>query len=129
MYAPEKQKELYELSKALLHKNTSDTDQNLPNFVQQLRACIQYHEWRYYILNQPVLSDFEFDQLFKRLQQTELEHPELIDPNSPTQRVSNGLTEAFETVRHLTPTLSLDNSYNADDLNGFDERVKKLIEE
>ena len=129
MYAPEKQKELYELSKALLHKNTSDTGQNLPNFVQQLRACIQYHEWRYYILNQPVLSDFEFDQLFKRLQQTELEHPELIDPNSPTQRVSNGLTEAFETVRHLTPTLSLDNSYNADDLNGFDERVKKLIEE
>ncbi|MCH2046269.1 MAG: NAD-dependent DNA ligase LigA [Saprospiraceae bacterium] len=130
-YTNADQKRFFEESKKLLQTEVpsdieSDTAQNL---AQQLRQIIQYHEWRYYILDQPVISDYEYDSLFKKLEAVEKHHPQLIVPSSPTQRVSNDLTEDFPTVTHLSPMLSLENSYNAEDLNDFDARIKKLIKE
>ncbi len=87
---------------------------------------ILYHEWRYYVQNDPVVSDFEYDQLYKLLQRLETEHPHLVSPDSPTQRVGKDLTESFAQVAHLTPMLSLDNSYDANDLRDFDTSIKKL---
>ncbi|MFM8709888.1 MAG: NAD-dependent DNA ligase LigA, partial [Sphingomonadales bacterium] len=79
-----------------------------------------------YVLNDPLLSDFEYDQLFKSLEKIEQQHPGLVTPDSPTQRVAKDLTRDFPTVRHLVPMLSLDNSYNAEDLHDFDRRAKEL---
>ena len=87
---------------------------------------LRFHEHRYYILNDPLLSDFEYDQLFKTLEKIEKENPTLITPDSPTQRVAHELTREFPTVQHLVPMLSLDNSYNADDLLDFDRKVREL---
>ena len=87
---------------------------------------LRFHEHRYYILNDPLLSDFEYDQLFKALEKIEKENPTLITPDSPTQRVAHELTRDFPTVQHLVPMLSLDNSYNADDLLDFDRKVREL---
>jgi len=120
MYTPEQQSEYYELSKRLLDKEVSKDD------IIDLRDAIIFHEWKYYIGNDPVISDYEFDQLFKKLQQLESDDPLLITPDSPTQRVSSDITSEFSTVDHLIPMLSLSNSYNADDLKDFDRQVKKL---
>lgn len=87
---------------------------------------LRFHEHRYYILNDPLLSDYEYDQLFKALEKIEKENPTLISPDSPTQRVAHELTREFPTVQHLVPMLSLDNSYNADDLLDFDRKVSEL---
>ena len=87
---------------------------------------LRFHEHRYYILNDPLLSDFEYDQLFKALEKIENENPTLITLDSPTQRVAHELTREFPTVQHLVPMLSLDNSYNADDLLDFDRKVSEL---
>ncbi|NNF35968.1 MAG: NAD-dependent DNA ligase LigA [Saprospiraceae bacterium] len=120
MYTPEQQAEYYELSKGLLKKEVTEDD------IIDLRDAIIFHEWKYYIGNDPVISDYEFDQLFKKLQQLEADNPLLITPDSPTQRVSSDITSEFSTVEHLIPMLSLSNSYNADDLKDFDRQVKKL---
>lgn len=127
MYTPEQQRAFYELSKELLeHRGDRPSREAAESVMRDLRDVIIYHEWRYYVLNEPVVSDFEYDQLFKRLQDLEALFPEMIAPDSPTQRVSADLTEDFPSVEHLTPMLSLANSYDADDLNDFDEQVKKL---
>ena len=128
MYSSPRQKQLFEQSKALLDKATADNLETATIQVAQLIEVIVYHEWRYYVLDQPVISDFEYDSLFKKLETLEAAFPDLLRQDSPTQRVSNDLTEHFATVTHLTPMLSLENSYNAEDLNDFDERVRKLIE-
>jgi DNA ligase (NAD+) len=94
--------------------------------IEELRSVLRFHEHRYYILNDPLLSDFEYDQLFKALEKIEKENPTLISPDSPTQRVAHELTREFPTVQHLVPMLSLDNSYNADDLLDFDRKVREL---
>ena len=94
--------------------------------IEELRSVLRFHEHRYYILNDPLLSDFEYDQLFKALEKIEKENPTLISPDSPTQRVAHELTREFPTVQHLVPMLSLDNSYNADDLLDFDRKVSEL---
>ncbi|MBL7775790.1 MAG: NAD-dependent DNA ligase LigA, partial [Saprospiraceae bacterium] len=127
MYSKEAQRTLFDLSKKLLHspQATLDTSAAEPR-VDALRQVIQYHEWRYYVQNDPVVSDFEYDQLYKQLEQLERQYPELITPDSPTQRVSPDLTETVEQAPHLTPMLSLDNSYDAADLADFDTAVKKL---
>lgn len=98
-----------------------------PNHIDDLRNVLVYHEWKYYIQNDPVISDFEYDQLYKALERLEQECPDLVTPDSPTQRVSSDLTSDFATVPHLTPMLSLANSYNADDLRAFDKSNKKLL--
>ncbi|MEL7019963.1 MAG: NAD-dependent DNA ligase LigA [Bacteroidota bacterium] len=117
------QKALFDLSKQLLTPNGIPADSAIAAI--QLREVIKYHEWRYYVKNDPVISDFEYDTLFKKLQQVEAERPDLIVADSPTQRVSSDLTSNFSSVAHLTPMLSLDNSYNAADLLEFDKQVKK----
>jgi DNA ligase (NAD+) len=96
------------------------------NRVEPLRNVLQFHEYRYYILNDPLISDFEYDQLFKALEKIEKENPSLISVDSPTQRVAKGLTKDFPTVQHLVPMLSLDNSYNSEDLVDFDRKAKEL---
>jgi DNA ligase (NAD+) len=127
MYPTEQQRALYDLSKKLLSAPQADLfGENTVERIENLRQVIRYHEWRYYVQNDPVVSDFEYDQLYKQLETLENQFPELVAPDSPTQRVGKDLVENFEQIAHLTPMLSLDNSYNADDLNDFDESVKKL---
>ncbi|MCH2023304.1 MAG: NAD-dependent DNA ligase LigA [Saprospiraceae bacterium] len=128
MYTSSKQKQLFELSKQLLEFPSSNNDLETKKQIDELIEVIVYHEWRYYVLNQPVISDYEYDILFKKLESLEKENPHLLRTNSPTQRVSDDLTESFKTVPHLTAMLSLENSYNGEDLYDYDERVKKLIE-
>jgi DNA ligase (NAD+) len=91
----------------------------------QLRKDIRYHEERYYIHSDPEISDEEFDRLLHELERLEAQHPDLVTPDSPTQRVAGRPTEAFPTVEHLAQMLSLDNAYNEDELRAFDERVRK----
>ncbi|MBK8608161.1 MAG: NAD-dependent DNA ligase LigA [Chitinophagaceae bacterium] len=91
-----------------------------------LREILRFHEHRYYILNDPLIADGEYDKLYKLLEKTEQEHPELITVDSPTQRVAKGLTKDFPAAHHLVPMLSLDNSYNSDDLIDFDRKAKEL---
>ncbi|HNR07598.1 MAG TPA: NAD-dependent DNA ligase LigA [Saprospiraceae bacterium] len=99
-----------------------------PEHYDQLKSVIRFHEHRYYILNDPLISDYEYDQLYKKLEFLEEKHPEWISRDSPTQRVSTDLTQAFETVDHLKPMLSLANSYDEKDLLDFDKQVKKLAQ-
>lgn len=94
--------------------------------IEKLRDVLRFHEYRYYILSDPLISDYEYDQLFKMLEKMEAENNSLITPDSPTQRVAKGLTKDFPTVQHLVPMLSLDNSYNEEDLKDFDRRAKEL---
>ena len=93
--------------------------------IAELRALIRHHEERYYIHNDPEISDEEFDRLLHELEALEAEHPDLVTADSPTQRVAGRPTEGFATVEHLVPMLSLDNAYNEDELKAFDERVRK----
>ena len=94
--------------------------------INDLREILRFHEYRYYIQNDPLISDFEYDSLYKQLEILEKENPDLIVSDSPTQRVAKGLTKEFPTVQHLVPMLSLDNSYNSEDLVDFDRRAKEL---
>ncbi|MGH9446614.1 MAG: NAD-dependent DNA ligase LigA, partial [Terriglobia bacterium] len=94
--------------------------------VESLRNQIRYHEHRYYVLDDPEISDSEFDKLMRSLQDLEREHPELITPDSPTQRVGGEPAAEFPKVRHRAPMLSLDNTYSIDELKDFDRRVRSL---
>lgn len=96
------------------------------NRIEEIRSLIHTLDQAYYVQSEKWVTDFEYDQLFKILKQLEEAHPELITPDSPTQRVAKVLTEGFQTVAHAVPMLSLDNSYNATDLLDFDQSVKKL---
>ena len=78
------------------------------------------------MLNDPLISDFEYDGLYKLLLKIEAKYPELVTPDSPSQRVGSSLNKGFETVLHLVPMLSLENSYNADDLLDWDRKAKEL---
>ena len=93
----------------------------------ELRDLLRYHEWRYYVQDDPVLSDYEYDHLYKQLEALEEAHPDLVTADSPTQRVGSDLSGDFQSVPHLTPMLSLGNSYNAEDLAEFDRQVKRML--
>ncbi len=120
MYTPESQQSFVQLSKRFLISPATLFD--LPS----LRDLLVFHERKYYIEDSPLISDYEYDILYKQLEALEVEHPELVTPDSPTQRVSTDLSGDFPPVQHTVPMLSLDNSYNEDDLNDFDTAVKKL---
>ncbi len=92
--------------------------------ILQLRKELHDHNHRYYVLNEPVISDQAFDQLMHRLQELESLHPEMADPNSPTLRVGSDLSNTFETVLHKRPMLSLSNTYNIQEVGEFYERVR-----
>ncbi|GAB3014665.1 NAD-dependent DNA ligase LigA [Niabella terrae] len=96
-----------------------------PQAAEALREVLRFHEYRYYNLNDPLLADTEYDQLYKLLEAAENQHPEWITPDSPTQRVGETLSGNFKTVPHLVPMLSLDNSYNAEDLRDFDRKARQ----
>jgi DNA ligase (NAD+) len=95
--------------------------------IEKLRKKINLHNYKYYVENNPVISDYEYDQLLKKLEQIESKHPNLITPDSPTQRVGGEPLEGFKTVEHKVPMLSLANTYTYDELRDFDERVKKYV--
>ena len=92
--------------------------------IEALREQIREHDYKYYVLAQPAISDQEYDKLVKELEALEKQHPELITPDSPTQRVGNDLTKDFKPVEHKIPMLSLSNTYSEDELYDFDRRVK-----
>ena len=94
--------------------------------VDKLRDQIRYHEHRYYVLDDPEISDAEFDRLVNELKRIEAEHPELVMPDSPTQRVGGKPREGFVKVTHSRPMLSLDNAYNEQELRDWDRRVHEL---
>ncbi len=95
--------------------------------IELLRGKINDADYKYYVLAEPEISDYEYDMLMKELEELEKEHPELITQDSPTQRVSGKPTKEFKTVIHKTPMLSLSNSYNFEDLKEFDRRVKSAL--
>src|SRR5579864_6296793 len=94
--------------------------------IAELREQIRYHEHRYYVLDDPEISDFEFDKLMQRLQSLEAQHPELVTPDSPTQRVGGQPAGSLPKVRHSVPMISLDNTYSIEELTNFDRRVQEL---
>ena len=93
--------------------------------IEQLRRELHEHNHRYYVENQPTISDYDFDQLMNELQQLEARHPELYDPNSPTQRVGSDLQTAFRQVAHKYPMLSLANTYNEQDVRQWYDAVSR----
>lgn len=128
MYTKEEERSLIDLSKKLLEfdeKNINNVEK-AREIAKELRRVIKYHDWRYYILANPVISDYEYDQLFHKLKRLEEKFPQIITPDSPTQRVASGLIKEFPKVKHLAPMLSLDNSYNEEDLKDFDRRVREI---
>jgi DNA ligase (NAD+) len=96
--------------------------------IEALRRVIRHHDYKYYVEAQSKVSDYEYDQLMRRLQDLEQAHPELITPDSPTQRVGGEPLEAFPQVRHEIPMLSIDNTYSYDELRKFDERVARWLD-
>src|SRR5215470_9523644 len=88
----------------------------------ELRDQLSFHLYRYHVLGSPVISDGEYDLLYRELQQIEAEHPELITPDSPTQRAGSDLSEDFPKIRHPAPILSLSNAFSAEDLVAWEER-------
>ncbi|SFE25722.1 DNA ligase (NAD+) [Chitinophaga sp. CF118] len=127
MYTKEIEITLSQLAKELLgHLQQKESKIAIDKTMDDLSRVIIYNDWRYYVQSEPVLSDYEYDQLYAWLKKLELEHPDLVNPDSPTQRVAQGLTKAFPTVQHLVPMLSLENSYNADDLNDWDRKAREL---
>ena len=95
--------------------------------VATLRRELERHDFLYHVKGEPAISDRDYDRLYRELAGLEAEHPDLADPDSPTQRVSRGLIPGFRTVRHSAPMLSLDNTYSLDEVEEFDARVRKLL--
>src|SRR3954466_1845202 len=95
--------------------------------VEKLRDELRYHEYQYYVLDDPKIADAEYDALMQKLQALEQQHPELITPDSPSRRVGGKPREGFIKVRHSSPMLSLDNALNEAELRDFDRRVRELL--
>ena len=120
-YTTEEEARLYTLAKSLLNSSfAGSTAEKMESLAQVLRHA----DWRYYVQSEAQLADAEYDQLFKALIALEETHPGLRSGASPTQRVAQALSERFPPVAHLVPMLSLDNTYNAEDLTDFDRRVQ-----
>jgi len=121
MYSSEQVKTLQANTSALL----KDTAAISASQLALLRQILRFHEYRYYVEDNPLVSDEEYDRLYKKLEAFEAANPASITPDSPTQRVGANLTGQFATVRHLVPMLSLENSYNSDDLGDWDKKVQE----
>jgi DNA ligase (NAD+) len=102
-----------------------DLYSNIEQRIKQLRKVLNEHNHKYYVLNQPSISDFEYDQLMKELIDLESAHPEYADPNSPSQRIGDDRTREFEQVAHKYPVFSLSNTYSKEEIIEFDNRIKK----
>lgn len=101
---------------------------NIEQQITTLRNELREHNYNYYVLDNPTISDFEFDQKLKQLQELEKAHPEFYDPNSPTLRVGGEITKNFETVPHTYRMFSLDNSYSKEDLEDWEKRIEKMVD-
>jgi DNA ligase (NAD+) len=101
-------------------------DKRIDKTIEALREKIRHHEYRYYVLDDPELSDADFDKLMNELKRLEAEHPELVTPDSPTQRVGGKPREGFVKARHSSPMLSLDNAYTEEELRDWERRVHEL---
>ncbi|HUR11950.1 MAG TPA: hypothetical protein VM012_11300, partial [Flavitalea sp.] len=123
MYSLQQGRELQKTTEVFL-KKLNDTGYAVKH-LDELREILRYHEYRYYILNDPLVSDFEYDQLYKSLETIEKKNPDLITSDSPTQRVATTLTSNFPKAAHLVPMLSLENSYNAEDLVDWDRKARE----
>ncbi len=121
-YKVKDQKRLNDLTRQFLESQSISTKPDYESLVDVLH----FHEWRYYVKDDPLLADGEYDTLFNLLKSIEKENPNFIRVDSPTQRVGSDLSSDFPTVIHMSPMLSLPNSYNGDDLRDFDKQIKKL---
>ena len=121
MYTPKQEKQYFDICKIWLTSPATILD------LDNLRNALRYHEWKYYVKNNPTLADYEYDQLYKQLEALEAANPSLITPDSPTQRVATDLSGDLDPVAHVVPMLSLANSYNAEDLASFDKSIKRYL--
>ena len=96
--------------------------------VQELRKDIELHNYYYYTLDAPIIPDAEYDKLFRELQELEQRHPELITPDSPTQRIGAAALKQFSQIHHRTPMLSLGNAFDAAEVEAFDRRVRQILD-
>ena len=124
MYSSDQIQRLQKLTTTLLAPAREHTLEKAR--LEDLRDVLRFHEYRYAILNDPLISDFEYDTLYKALEKIEAEYPELASADSPTQRVATQLTKEFPTAQHLVPMLSLENSYNEEDLLDWDRKAREL---
>src|SRR5260370_26741108 len=99
---------------------------DLAALVDELSQALAEHNYRYHVLSAPIVSDAEYDALFRELQALEAEHPELAKPNSPTQRVGGYISDKFVKVRHPGPILSLSNAFGVEDVRAWFDRVRRL---
>ena len=95
--------------------------------IDSLRLQIAHHDYRYFVLDDPVIPDAEYDRLMRRLRHLEAEHPQLITTDSPTQRVGGRPLDKFQEVKHLSPMLSLENAFSEEDVRGFDRRIRERL--
>ena len=123
MYNPAQTKKLQAATQHWLL--TNDANRFADN-LEELRNILRFHEYRYYVQNDPLITDGEFDTIYKLLEKVEKENPNLVSKDSPTQRVGAGLIKDFPKTQHLVPMLSLENSYNADDLQDWDRKAREL---
>lgn len=123
MYNPDQTKQL---QAATMRWLSEKKNRSVIKEIDELREVLRFHEYRYYVMADPLISDPEYDNLYKLLEDAEKENPDLITKNSPTQRVGAGLIKDFPKTRHLVPMLSLENSYDADDLLDWDRKARAL---
>lgn len=126
MYAPEDIKHWNDRTADYLTRDLPAGNADAAMWARELGDVLRFHEYRYYVLHDPLISDYEYDKLYKKLQAIESLWPEVVQEDSPTRRVSPDLTSDLPEVTHLTPMLSLDNSYDENDLREFDRQVRKL---
>ncbi len=100
---------------------------SIQNKIEALRKELNHHNYNYYVLDSPIISDFDFDMKIKELEKLEAKHPEFYDPDSPTQRVGGEITKNFETITHKNRMYSLDNSYSKEDLLDWEKRIQKIL--
>ena len=96
--------------------------------IKELSDLLHHYNYLYYVKNESVVSDYEFDMLLKELEGLETQFPQLLDPNSPSKRVGGDITKKFDTVKHKYPMLSLSNTYSKEEIIEWEERIKKTIE-
>ena len=102
-------------------------DKGIRSEIEKLKKDILRHDRLYYVEDSPVISDQEYDALMKHLRELEDAHPELVTPDSPTQRVGGEPTKGFPAVKHIVPMLSMDNTYSEEEMREFDERIRKNL--
>ncbi len=135
MYTTAEEKELQALTDELLSfvegkdKNywKSLSREEAEELAEKLRKVIRYHDFKYYVQANPVISDYQYDKLFHALENLEKAHPEIVTPDSPTQRISPAFTGEFEKVKHYAEMTSLENTYSPDDLREWDRRVREIL--